>query len=99
MQRVEFPPFTIKNMINCFITRKSEDNEGNKDYKNLKALGRQLSMRILGTKFKLSVGHGKFNFPPLYAEIASSGRIPIVSFAIEKIIAVDLKKYHTWIIL
>ena len=29
----------------------------------------------------------------------SSGRIPIVSFAIETIIAVALKKYHTWIIL
>ena len=99
MQRVEFPPFIVKNMINCFITRKSEDNEGNKDYKNLKGLGRQLSMCILGAKFKFSVGHGKFNFPPLYAEIASSGRIPIVSFAIETIIAVNLKKYHTWIIL
>ena len=48
-------------------------------------------MRILGAKFKFSVGHGKFNFPPLYAEIALSGRIPIVSFAIETIIAVDLK--------
>ena len=59
-----------------------------------KGLCRQLSMRILGAKFKFSVGHGKFNFPPLYAEIASSGRIPIVSFAIETIIAVDLKKYH-----
>ena len=45
------------------------------------------------------MSHGKFNFPPFYAEIASSGRIPIVSFAIEKIIAVDLKKYHAWIIL
>ena len=66
---------------------------------NQKWLGRQLSMRILGAKFKFSVGHGKFNFPPLYAEIASSGRIPIVSFAIETIIAVDLKKYHAWIIL
>ena len=86
-------------MINCYITRKSEDNEGNKDYKNLKGLDRQLSMCILGAKFKFSVGHGKFNFPPLYAEIASSGRIPIVSFAIETIIAVDLKKYHSWIIL
>ena len=56
-------------------------------------------MRILGAKFKFSVGHGKFNFPPLYAEKASTGRIPIVSFAIETIIAVDLKKYHAWIIL
>ena len=46
-----------------------------------------------------SVGHGKFNFPPLYAEIASSSRILIVSFAIETIIVVDLKKYHAWIIL
>ena len=34
-------------------------------------------MRILGAKVKFSVGHGKFNFPPLYAEIASSGRIPV----------------------
>ena len=50
-------------------------------------------MRILGAKFKFSVGHGKFNFPPLYAE--SFGRIPIVSFAIETIIAVALKKHHT----
>ena len=65
----------------------------------VKGLGRQLSMRILGAKRKFSVGHGKFNFPPLYAEIASSGRIPIVSFAIETIIAVDLKKYNAWIIL
>ena len=55
-------------------------------------LGRHLSMRILGAKFKFSVGHGKFNFPPLYAEIASSGRIPVFSFAIEAIIAVELKK-------
>ena len=83
MQRVEFPPFTVKNMINCFITKKSEDNEGNKDYKNL----------------KFSVGHGKFNFPSLNAEIGSSGRIPIVSFAIDTIIVVDLKKYHVSIIL
>ena len=45
------------------------------------------------------MGHGKFNFLPLYAEIASSGRIPVVSFAIVTIIAVDLKKYHAWIIL
>ena len=52
-----------------------------------------------GRKFKFSVGHGKFNFPPLYAEIASSGLIPVVSFAIETIIAVDLKRYHAWIIL
>jgi len=56
-------------------------------------------MRILGTKFKLSVGHGKFNFPPLYAEIATSGQIPVVSFAIATIIAVGLKMYHSWIIL
>ena len=34
-------------------------------------------MRILGAKVKFSVGHGKFNFPPLYAEMASSGRIPV----------------------
>ena len=34
-------------------------------------------MRILGVKVKFSVGHGKLNFPPLYAEIASSGRIPV----------------------
>ena len=34
-------------------------------------------MRILGVKVKFSVGHGKFNFPPLYAEIASAGRIPV----------------------
>ena len=34
-------------------------------------------MRILDAKVKFSVGHGKFNFPPLYAEIASSGRIPV----------------------
>ena len=40
----------------------------------LKGLGRHLSMRILGAKVKFSVGHGKFNFPPLYA---SSGRIPL----------------------
>ena len=60
----------------------------------LKGLCRQLSMCILGAKFKFSVGHGKFNFPPLYAEIKSSGRIPIVSFAIETKSAVDLKKYH-----
>ena len=65
----------------------------------LKGLGRQLSMRILGAKFKFSVGHGKFNFPPLYAEIASSGGIPVVSFAIETIIAVGLKRYLAWIIL
>ena len=65
---------------------------------SLKRLGRQLSMRILGAKFKFSVGHGKFNFRPLYAEIASSGWIPIVSFVIEAIIAVDLKKYHASII-
>ena len=56
-------------------------------------------MRILGAKFMFSEDHAKFNFPPLYAEIASSGRIPVVSFAIETIIAVDLKKYHAWIIL
>ena len=43
----------------------------------LKGLGRHLSMRILGAKVKFSVGHGKFNSPPLYAEIASSGRIPV----------------------
>ena len=66
----------------------------------LKGLGRQLSMRNLGAKFKFSVGHGKFNFPPLYAERASSSRIPVViSFAIETIIAVDMKRYHAWIIL
>ena len=34
-------------------------------------------MRILYAKVKFSVGHGKFNFPSLYAEIASSGRIPV----------------------
>ena len=34
-------------------------------------------MRILGVKVKFSVGHGKFNFPQLYAEIASSSRIPV----------------------
>ena len=34
-------------------------------------------MRILGAKVKFSVGHGKFNFSPLNAEIASSGRIPV----------------------
>ena len=34
-------------------------------------------MRILGAKVKFSVGHGKFNFPPFYAEIASSGRISV----------------------
>ena len=56
-------------------------------------------MRILGAKVKFSVGHEKFNFPPLYAEIASSGRIPVVFFAIETMIAVDLKRYHAWIIL
>ena len=45
----------------------------------IKGLGRrQLSMRNLGAKFNFSVGHGKFNFSPLYAEIASSGRIPVV---------------------
>ena len=55
----------------------------------LKGLGRHLS-----TKFNFSVDHGKFNFPQLYEEIASSCRIPVVSFAIETIIAVDLKKYH-----
>ena len=44
----------------------------------------------MGIRF--SVGHGKFNFPPLCAEIASSGRIPVVSFAIKTIIAVDLEK-------
>ena len=43
-------------------------------------------MRIRGAKFKFSVDHGKFNFPPLYAEIESSGRNPIVSFAIATII-------------
>ena len=53
-------------------------------------------MRILGAKFKFSVGHGKFNFPSLYAEIASSGRIPVVSFAIETIIAGDLKRIILW---
>ena len=66
---------------------------------NLKGLCRQLSMRILGAKFKFSVDHGQFNFLPLCAEMASSGRIPVVSFAIETIIAVDLKRYHSWIIL
>ena len=65
----------------------------------LKGLGRQLSMPILGAKFKFSVGHGKFNFAPLYAEVASSGQISVVCFAIETIIVVDLKKYHPWIIL
>lgn len=37
----KFPPFTIENMMNYFITRKSGDDEGNKDYKNLssKAFG------------------------------------------------------------
>ena len=64
-----------------------------------KGLGRQLSMRTLGAKLKFPVGHGKFNFPPLYAEIASSGRIPVVSFAIETVIAVDMKRYPAWIIL
>ena len=59
-----------------------------------KGLGLHLSMRVLGAKFKFSVGHGKFNFPQLYAEIASSCRIPVVSFAIKTIIAVDFKKYH-----
>ncbi|PFX27975.1 hypothetical protein AWC38_SpisGene7302 [Stylophora pistillata] len=41
IQSVEFPPFTIENMMNYFIERKSGDNEGNKDYKNLnsKAFG------------------------------------------------------------
>ena len=41
IQRAEFPPFTIENMTNYFIKRKSGDNEGNKDYKNLnsKAFG------------------------------------------------------------
>ena len=34
-------------------------------------------MCILGVKVEFSVGHGKFNFPPLYAAIASSGRIPV----------------------
>ena len=43
----------------------------------MKGLGRHLSKRILGAKVKFSVGHGKFNFPPLYADIASSGRIPV----------------------
>ena len=61
---------------------------------DLKRLGRQLSIRILGGKFEFSVGHGKFKFPSFYAEIASSGRIPIVSFDIGRIIAVHLKKYH-----
>ena len=58
-----------------------------------------MSMRTLGAKLKFPVGHGKFNFPPLYAEIASSGRIPVVSFAIETVIAVDMKRYPAWIIL
>ena len=41
IQSAEFPPFTIENMMNYFIERKSGDNEGNKDYKNLnsKAFG------------------------------------------------------------
>ena len=41
IQRAAFPPFTIENMTNYFIKRKSGDNEGNKDYKNLnsKAFG------------------------------------------------------------
>ena len=52
----------------------------------LKGLGRQLSMRIRGAKFKFPVDHGKFNFPPLYAEIEPSGRNPIVTFAIATII-------------
>ena len=47
-------------------------------------------MRILGVKFKFSVGHRKLNFPPWYAEIASSGRIPIVSFTIKTIIELGL---------
>ena len=34
-------------------------------------------MRILGMKVKFYVGHGKFNFPPFYAEMASSGQIPV----------------------
>ena len=46
-----------------------------------------------------TVGHAKFNFPPLYAGIASSGRVPVASFAIETIIAVALKTYHAWNIL
>ena len=51
-----------------------------------------LEHRILGAKFRFSVGHGKFNFPPLYAEIASSSRIPVVCVAIKTIIAVELEK-------
>ena len=43
----------------------------------LKGLGRHLSMRILGAKVKFFVGHGKFNFPLLCAEMPSSGRIPV----------------------
>ena len=35
LERAEFPSFTIENMINYFIKRKSGDDEGNKDYKNL----------------------------------------------------------------
>ena len=31
-RRPEFPLFTIENMMNYFIKRKSGDNEGNKDY-------------------------------------------------------------------
>ena len=37
LQSAEFPLFTIDNMMNYFIKRKSGDNEGNKDYKNLKS--------------------------------------------------------------
>ena len=41
IQKAEFPPFTIENMMNYFIKTKSGDNEDNKDYKNLnsKAFG------------------------------------------------------------
>lgn len=31
IQSAEFLPFTIENMLNNFIERKSGDNEGNKD--------------------------------------------------------------------
>ena len=41
IQSADFPSFTLENMMNYFIKKKSGDNEGNKDYKNLnsKAFG------------------------------------------------------------
>ena len=70
----------------------------------LKGLGHHLSMRILGAKIEVFCGPREIQLSAVVyinyiAEIASSSWIPVVSFAIETIIAVDLKKYHPKIII